>query len=101
MYWPRRPTTTLFKREQRKLPRSWGSRIQTRFGMPTRPRVTASRQAWTSSRHDPRVESTTGSTARSVGTHLPSASSERRTAPTCLLYTSDAADDLLCVDLGG
>src|SRR5450756_415848 len=21
--------------------------------------------------------------------------------PTCLLYTSDAADDLLCVDLGG
>src|SRR5659263_647240 len=22
-------------------------------------------------------------------------------APTCLLYTSDAADDLLCVDLGG
>ena len=29
---------------------------------------------------------------------------ERRTAercPVCLLYTSDAADDLLCVDLGG
>src|SRR5450756_1171117 len=24
-----------------------------------------------------------------------------RTAKTCLLYTSDAADDLLCVDLGG
>ena len=23
------------------------------------------------------------------------------TANTCLLYTSDAADDLLCVDLGG
>ena len=23
------------------------------------------------------------------------------TAPICLLYTSDAADDLLCVDLGG
>ena len=22
-------------------------------------------------------------------------------SPTCLLYTSDAADDLLCVDLGG
>ena len=22
-------------------------------------------------------------------------------APVCLLYTSDAADDLLCVDLGG
>ena len=22
-------------------------------------------------------------------------------ATTCLLYTSDAADDLLCVDLGG
>src|SRR5665213_4299011 len=25
----------------------------------------------------------------------------RRTCSTCLLYTSDAADDLLCVDLGG
>src|SRR5680860_1900979 len=25
----------------------------------------------------------------------------RCTASTCLLYTSDAADDLLCVDLGG
>src|SRR5680860_1899002 len=24
-----------------------------------------------------------------------------RPSPTCLLYTSDAADDLLCVDLGG
>src|SRR5665213_3589896 len=27
--------------------------------------------------------------------------SARATPPTCLLYTSDAADDLLCVDLGG
>eukprot|EP01016_Furgasonia_blochmanni_P018137 TRINITY_DN206_c0_g1_i5.p3 TRINITY_DN206_c0_g1~~TRINITY_DN206_c0_g1_i5.p3 ORF type:complete len:103 (-),score=14.16 TRINITY_DN206_c0_g1_i5:30-338(-) len=25
----------------------------------------------------------------------------QRTLNTCLLYTSDAADDLLCVDLGG
>src|SRR5450756_2874055 len=25
----------------------------------------------------------------------------RQSLPTCLLYTSDAADDLLCVDLGG
>ena len=25
----------------------------------------------------------------------------RKCADTCLLYTSDAADDLLCVDLGG
>src|SRR5659263_672927 len=25
----------------------------------------------------------------------------RAGTPTCLLYTSDAADDLLCVDLGG
>ena len=25
----------------------------------------------------------------------------RRPARICLLYTSDAADDLLCVDLGG
>ena len=24
-----------------------------------------------------------------------------RNSSTCLLYTSDAADDLLCVDLGG
>src|SRR5665213_2049614 len=29
------------------------------------------------------------------------AASTARTASTCLLYTSDAADDLLCVDLGG
>ena len=27
--------------------------------------------------------------------------SAARVANTCLLYTSDAADDLLCVDLGG
>ena len=26
---------------------------------------------------------------------------DRGSAPTCLLYTSDAADDLPCVDLGG
>src|SRR5680860_1109965 len=26
---------------------------------------------------------------------------KRSTIPPCLLYTSDAADDLLCVDLGG
>src|SRR5450756_3183202 len=26
---------------------------------------------------------------------------ERAVSDTCLLYTSDAADDLLCVDLGG
>jgi len=25
----------------------------------------------------------------------------RQYFPSCLLYTSDAADDLLCVDLGG
>ena len=29
------------------------------------------------------------------------ASSVETAGTTCLLYTSDAADDLLCVDLGG
>src|SRR5450756_3250062 len=32
---------------------------------------------------------------------LSSAIPERKSLLTCLLYTSDAADDLLCVDLGG
>src|SRR5665213_2870191 len=35
--------------------------------------------------------------------HAPTSSASRRWRPVqiCLLYTSDAADDLLCVDLGG
>src|SRR5665213_3338882 len=33
--------------------------------------------------------------------NLPAGMAGRRTSPICLLYTSDAADDLLCVDLGG
>ena len=32
---------------------------------------------------------------------LPPAGATARWCGTCLLYTSDAADDLLCVDLGG
>src|SRR5680860_1884470 len=34
-------------------------------------------------------------------TNLPSTSSTTSEICACLLYTSDAADDLLCVDLGG
>src|SRR5665809_53356 len=37
--------------------------------------------------------------ARSCDRRRPS--EPRSETPTCLLYTSDAADDLLCVDLGG
>ena len=33
--------------------------------------------------------------------HLPEVIPDRLLFVTCLLYTSDAADDLLCVDLGG
>ena len=32
---------------------------------------------------------------------MPKASTDGRPSYLCLLYTSDAADDLLCVDLGG
>src|SRR5450756_3139593 len=39
------------------------------------------------------------------GIHMPHQRTDevrdRRTVNNCLLYTSDAADDLLCVDLGG
>src|SRR5450756_1513393 len=37
-----------------------------------------------------------GEVARYIGRH-----GTKRVAKACLLYTSDAADDLLCVDLGG
>ena len=48
-----------------------------------------------------RTRSTTASRSR-VGPSDGSASSSRMSArSTCLLYTSDAADDLLCVDIGG
>src|SRR5659263_500773 len=44
-------------------------------------------------------ESAHGPILWSIGARPPLAVLARRT--TCLLYTSDAADDLLCVDLGG
>src|SRR5659263_343654 len=37
----------------------------------------------------------------SVFIFIPVFGDHRATCETCLLYTSDAADDLLCVDLGG
>src|SRR5680860_1149540 len=42
-------------------------------------------------------------TAPSAGDlpHAPHPAAHRKRARVCLLYTSDAADDLLCVDLGG
>src|SRR5450756_1941696 len=49
---------------------------------------------------------TTGTAAVALGDRgacaaSPSLAERNRPVRTCLLYTSDAADDLLCVDLGG
>src|SRR5450756_913301 len=50
-----------------------------------------------------RVRGWVGPAAAARGRRRPGASDRGRAADqhACLLYTSDAADDLLCVDLGG
>ena len=40
-------------------------------------------------------------TAVASGTHIPDCTEIGDDCNICLLYTSDAADDLLCVELGG
>src|SRR5450756_3098509 len=42
-----------------------------------------------------------GAVGTSSACRVCSSNEPRRPSTTCLLYTSDAADDLLCVDLGG
>src|SRR5680860_51878 len=77
------------------------SNSATRGPWATQPDVTVSAAAAASS--GPSHGRTTGLRAVSAGTltsRLHQATPPRARIPTCLLYTSDAADDLLCVDLG-
>src|SRR5680860_1722210 len=83
-------STTLLNSLLRAAPKLSSSKTLRRFSLPTMEEISQSSYGrWPTSG------------MASHGEYLTVATSASPKAEVCLLYTSDAADDLLCVDLGG